>query len=374
MKIRMLMMLPALFAVASLALTQEVKKKPDAGASSAKPVAQTAAIAPEALDDQRLDYDMPTGQASDSWSIQTFISGNFLGVSVEDITKDNYTKYNLREPQGVGVLDVTKDSAAESAGLKKGDVILKFDGETVTNSRKLNRLIEESSQQHQVKLSISRESKDQAITATLGKRTGPDTAFGGVVRNRELSAEQREKSEKNRKELEQVLARDQQNLGAIVRDGTNRGFSFTLGSSRRIGVNTTSLTKQLAEFFGVKNGAGLLITSVNETSPAAKAGLKAGDVITAVDGEAITDIGSFSRAIGHKTEGEVNLTITRDKSEKTIKVTPEEQKMEFFESLSGRVTTRVTTLPAIDVRLPPLPVMPQIDALRRSSSGLRNPM
>src|SRR5256885_12076745 len=61
------------------------------------------------------------------------------------------------------------------------------------------------------------------------------------------------------------------------------------------------LTKQLADYFGVKDG-GLLITSVTENSPAAKAGLKAGDVITAAEGEKVTSSGDLTRAINKKDE------------------------------------------------------------------------
>src|SRR6266851_2892049 len=64
--------------------------------------------------------------------------GSFLGVYAEDISKENMSRYGLREVRGVGVTQVVKDSPAEKAGLKKGDVILRFEGESVTSARKLN--------------------------------------------------------------------------------------------------------------------------------------------------------------------------------------------------------------------------------------------
>src|SRR5258708_10143382 len=99
------------------------------------------------------------------------------------------------------------------------------------------------------------------------------------------------------------------------------GFAFGFGGNRRIGVSTQPLTKQLADYFGVKDG-GLLITSVNDNSPAAKAGLKAGDVITAVDGEKVTSPGDVSRAISKKEDGPVSLTIIRYRNTRTVTFTP----------------------------------------------------
>src|SRR5207244_3358714 len=90
-------------------------------------------------------------------------------------------------------------------------------------------------------------------------------------------------------------------------------FVFSFGGGRRIGISTQSLTKQLADYFGVKDG-GLLITSVTENSPAAKAGLKAGDVITAVDGEKVESSGDIARLINKKQDGDVALTIVRDRN------------------------------------------------------------
>ena len=85
-----------------------------------------------------------------------------------------------------------------------------------------------------------------------------------------------------------------------------------------------SLTKQLADYFGIADGKGALVTAVTEDGPAAKAGVKAGDVITAVDGEAVDSPGDISRVINRKKEGDVTLTIIRNKSQQTIHVTPRE--------------------------------------------------
>ena len=94
----------------------------------------------QALDSPFAEAQEP-GSAAQTFSF--FVDGAFLGVAGEDITKENMSRYGLREVRGVGVTQVIKDSPAEKAGLKKDDVILRFDGESVTSVRKLTRLVSE---------------------------------------------------------------------------------------------------------------------------------------------------------------------------------------------------------------------------------------
>ena len=242
---------------------------------------------------------------------------SYLGVSPENITKENMSQYGLSVPRGVGVSNVSPGSPAERAGLKKGDVILQFDGEPVTSTRKLFRLIGESAPEQSVRLTISRNGSEQQINVTLGQRSPSARTF--------------------------MPGRpDERGFFRVDPPSTPRGwteapefFAYSFGNNRRVGITTTPLTKQLAEFFGVSVGHGLLISSVSENSPASKAGLKAGDVITEVNGEKIEDTGDFLRALNLKEEGEVTLTIIRDKSQRTIKVTPERRTPAPTFNLSG---------------------------------------
>jgi membrane-associated protease RseP (regulator of RpoE activity) len=132
------------------------------------------------------------------------------------------------------------------------------------------------------------------------------------------------------------------------------------------------LSKQLADFFGIASGKGVLVTSVSDDGPAAKAGVKAGDVITAVDGEEVDSPGDISRVINHKKEGEVTLTIIRNKSQQTIRVTPREGgglSPVLDRAQSGRriVIPRIEFPLAIDISLPRIRVTPgaRIRTIRR---------
>lgn len=281
--------------------------------------------------------------------------GGFLGVYAENIDRENMARYRLSQVRGVGVTQVVKDSPAEKAGLRKDDVILRIDGENVNSVRKLNRLVTEMAPDHAVKITVSRAGAEQELTATIGKRNNT-----GVVRDRLTGEPRIWKWDSNDPKLWQFEGPliNRENLGNVG------DLKFMLGNTRRIGVSTVALTKQLAEYFGVAGGRGVLVTAVTEDSPAAMAGVKAGDVITAVDGEAVDSSGELSRVINRKKEGEVTLTITRNKSQQTIRVTPKDGGG-FSGTISPpevgrRIVIPRIEIPAINISLPRVRVYPRI--------------
>ena len=279
-----------LFGVGSPAFSQS-KTEPDDVIVSASHVFQAPA----------------TPVAPQTWNFTVGGDSNFLGVSTETVTPENQAAYGLHDARGVGVNRIIKDSPAEKAGLQKDDVILRFDNEPVTSIRKLNRLIEESEPNHTAQLTISRHGVEQQIAVKLGKR-----------------------SDSTARLLQSVPPKWDDDL--VKPFGKDGNFQFdpkdfpkmyqVFGSSRRIGVSTTPLTKQLGEYFGVKDG-GVLVSSVNEGSPAAKAGIKAGDVVIEVDGTKINSAAELIQELGKKKEGDVTLTIIRDRTQRSVRVTPD---------------------------------------------------
>ncbi len=263
--------------------------------------------------------------------------GGFLGVYGEDITNENMARYRLNQARGVGVTQVIQDSPAEKAGIRKDDVILRLDGENITSVRKLNRLVSEIAPDHSVRITVSRNGAEQEITATIGKRKNSNNVRGF------LSPESRTwKWEGPRFDHGDLF----ENHGDLM---------FMLSNSRRIGVSTMQLTKQLAEYFGIANGRGVLVTAVTEDGPAAKAGVKAGDVITAIDGEEIDSPGDISRVINRKKEGEISLTVIRNKSQQTIRVTPGTgggQGMMGMPQVGRRIVIPRVQFPDINIAMP----------------------
>ena len=251
--------------------------------------------------------------------------GGYLGIQTEEITKDNFAKYGLREVRGVAVEKVVGGSPAEKAGIQNGDVIVRFNNEEVTSVRKLTRLLGEVSADHQAKLTVIRGGGEREITATLGKRPMPKFDEGAFRMN--VPGLERFPAPPSSEFPPMPRVEDMPRVESLPPGAPDQPFVWRTGSGRRIGVGVTTLTKQLSEYFGVTSG--VMINEVRADSPAAKAGLKAGDIIVDVDGKEVKGEIDLIRAIAEKKEGDVSLTIVRDRNRQVIRVTPEKSEGGF---------------------------------------------
>jgi serine protease Do len=253
---------------------------------------------------------------------QTITSGGYLGVQMKEVTKDNFAGFGLREVRGAAVEKILENSPAAQAGLQTGDVIVRFNNTEVTSVRQLTRLISEVAPDHQAKITISRGGSEREITATMGKRDATKMLQTGTLKDLYGYPGIPEFPE-----LSKIPFPPNAPIPPLG-DGESNVFIF--GQSRQIGVGVAPLTAQLGDYFGVASGKGLLINNVRENSPASRAGLKAGDVIVEVEGKSVATNLELIRAIGEKKEGDVNLTIVRDKNRRTVRVSPEAAKSGTF--------------------------------------------
>jgi serine protease Do len=271
--------------------------------------------------------------------------GPRLGIQIRDLGKDDVAKLKLPSQNGVAVEEVTKESAAEKAGVKAGDVVVQFDGENVRSAAQLTRLVRESVAGRTVKMTVVRD----------GKRLEFDVApaEAGDVFNLAIAGERMPGLERHLEvvpEPGQVYRYDRRvpapgqpmppgsafrwRQGAPMpppegdvlqwfgEGGEPGNFTFMLGRGR-LGVNVQELTPELAAYFGVKDG--LLVNSVQADTPAAKAGFKAGDVIGTVNGKAVTTPNELIKELADK-DGEVTIGVTRDKKPLSLKATLEPRK------------------------------------------------
>jgi serine protease Do len=242
-------------------------------------------------------------------------SGGYLGVETVEVTKQNIAKYGLTAVRGVAVEKVVENSPAQQAGVQIGDVIIAIDGEEVSSIRKMMRIISEISADHQAKLTILRNGEEREITVTLSKRP-PEKFDGGTFR---IGVPM---SSGEGRIMQMPIPDLPSSDGEILVRRSEGNTVVFYNEDRQIGARVTPLSKQLADYFGVSEGKGMLITEILEDSPAVKAGLKAGDVIVELDGKQITNQIELTRGLMVKKEGEVSLTIVRDKNRQTIKVLP----------------------------------------------------
>ena len=271
-----------------------------------------------------------------------FGGGSYLGVEIKEVTKENFSSLGLSEVRGVSVTKVLENSPAEKAGLKAGDVIVSFDGQSVTSSRKLTRLISEVAPDHTVDLTVVRSGSEIRLPVTVGKRDMPGLSNGNFVFPKMPDVPFPPDAP------DALEAPDAPDAPAIalpdmrIFRGDGENFVWAVGPRRTIGVGVSPLTDQLGNYFGVEEGKGVLITRVEDDSPAARAGLKAGDVVVEANGKKVNGTGDLMRALNSEKEGDVTLTVVRDHSTRTFTVTPEESKGggRFFERIgpNGGVT------------------------------------
>ena len=211
------------------------------------------------------------------------------------------------QAEGVVIEEVQPDSPAEKAGLKPADVIVEFDGEHVRSARQFGRLVQETPPGRTVKATITRDGqkRDVQITPSEGRAAGI-FSDGDRIRGRLGNLD------------------DLRELGRLGDHLPPFNFNFDFDfpgalSGRRLGVSVGELSDQLAEYFGAKEG--VLVTSVTDGSAASRAGLKAGDVITSINGRAVRSRDDLVRELRDANDSELTIAIVRDKKAGEVKAT-----------------------------------------------------
>jgi serine protease Do len=209
--------------------------------------------------------------------------GSSIGITVRD------------SQAGVVVQEVRDQSPASRAGLRQGDVVTEFDGERTRSAAQFRRLVRETAPGRSVKMAVVRDGKSQTLDVAPESRNPDDIGFPN-------------------------LAREFDRLQIWPRDfDFDFDFSgeFTGFSQRRLGVTVTPLSDQLASYFGVTRG--VLVSDVTPGSAGETAGLKAGDVITAVGGQSVSEPRDVARPLREAQSGtSVEIRVMRDRKEITL--------------------------------------------------------
>ena len=238
---------------------------------------------------------------------QVFVSGGgHIGVSIRDVDKADVEREKLAGAWGAVIEEVRSGSPAEKAGLKAGDVVIEYDGDRVRSARQLTRLVSETPEGRTVRAAVMRAGKrvDVDLTPDTGSRYQFSDRLGHDVETLGRDLRLRIQPELDR-------LRD-----LYVEPPLAFEFNGRLMTGR-LGVSAQDLTPQLAEYFGVKDG--VLVSAVTVDSVAAKAGLKAGDVITAIDGAPVGSVADVRRRVERLDDGEdFAIAVTRDRKALTL--------------------------------------------------------
>ena len=205
----------------------------------------------------------------------------FLGVSVQSLDDD--AREELGVKHGVQVAAVEKESPAAKAGIVKGDVIQSVNGEKIRDPRVLVTVIRELAPGSVAKIGLWREGKALDVKAVLSKY--------------------------------QRLARLNWKVPPVTK---------VMKSAPYLGVNIMDPDDNLAAYFNVKAGEGVLVTSVEKETPAAKAGFKSGDVIVQMADQAVRKSADIHEALAALIKGDsISITVIRQGKRETLKAEPD---------------------------------------------------
>jgi serine protease Do len=227
----------------------------------------------------------------------------YLGVYIEDVKRKVAKRYNLPNFDGAYVSEVVEDSPAEDAGIEEGDIIVKFGDKEIMDSDELREIIKETKPKMEVKVELYRKSEKKVLTVEVGKSRAIDF---------DMFSDYGDKSGHafiyGLPKLPEMHAYPKKHITVISTEGELNG------------LKVQELTKQLGEYFGAPKGKGVLVSEVKKGSEAAKAGFKAGDVITKIDNETIDDTETMYDVVSECDEKEVAVEALRNGKTLTIKM------------------------------------------------------
>ncbi|HYB53986.1 MAG TPA: PDZ domain-containing protein, partial [Thermoanaerobaculia bacterium] len=187
----------------------------------------------------------------------------YLGINIQNVDADKAEAFKLKSQDGAFVQSVLPGQAADKAGVKPGDTIVRVDNTEVKEIRDLIGYVSARPPGSKVKLDLVRDGRDITVNATLAERD----AGGG--------------------------------------EDEDKGRASSDDSRGKIGVSVQELTPQVRQMAGLESSVlGLLVVHVKEVSPAADAGLADGDVVTQVNGQTVTSTEEFGRIVKAARKGE----------------------------------------------------------------------
>jgi len=259
--------------------------------------------------------------------VRILLDGNgagWLGVETHEVTTDKAKELKLPAERGVVLGKIVPDSPAAKAGLKENDVVTEINGQRVEGAAQFRRMVHEIPAGRSIQLTVWRDGRSQTLSVTLGK------------------------SEQGRRAMKMLAPTpgtftfrmpDMPEIPDIPSMEWNGGA--LLGGRPRLGIDAEDLNGQLGAFFGAPDGEGILVREVNSGSPAEKAGLKAGDVITSLNGERIRSVGELREKLSGKRDEKdraVKLGVLRNRSAVTLTVELPEQTARTKRVISRRTS------------------------------------
>lgn len=259
------------------------------------------------------------------------IAQGYLGVDIRDLSDEQIAALKLTDVRGAEVVRLDHDGPACKAGVREHDVVIQMDGHGIDGQDQFRRMLHETPAGRTVTLLIVRDGQQQTLKATMANREevermaweqhiavvdpddvgppppvseGPSGRVGGA------------------------------GLGFLhggSSSGKNRSFLGTMLGAPYTGAVVEPITPQLGEFFGVQSGVGLLVKSIEASSPAAVAGMRAGDVVLKANQATMSTESDWTRSLHENRGRQIPIMVLRDRKEQTLSLTPDAKRKSKLE-------------------------------------------
>lgn len=190
----------------------------------------------------------------------------WLGVMIQKITPELAKSFDLKSEKGALVADVTSGGPAEKAGIKRGDVIITFDGKDIEEWSDLPTIVAATPVGKEVEVQVIREGKEKSFNITIAEL-------------------------------------DDEKLA--------RGSSPSGSGEIELGLTVQELTPDIAERLGLSEREGVVVSGVEDDSPAAEAGFRPGDLILEINREKVNNVNDYRRLIKDVKKGEMVLFLVK---------------------------------------------------------------
>ena len=193
------------------------------------------------------------------------VTRGWLGVMIQEVTKDLAKSLGLKKEEGALVGDVISGGPAEKGGIIRGDVIIEFEGKKIKKMKELPAIVANTAVGKESKVKVIREGAEKVLTVKIGK-----------------------------------LPEEKEAAVDTVKEATNK-----------LGMRIQEITPELAKQFGLEKSEGVIVAEVERSSPGFEAGLRRGDIILEIDRLPIKKMDDYEKQINKKKKGETLLFLVK---------------------------------------------------------------
>jgi serine protease Do len=231
----------------------------------------------------------------------------YLGVHVRDVDAQHAQKQKLSVALGAEVVSLDHDAPAAKAGVHTGDIIQALNGQPVRDAATLSRLLRDMPVGKIIDLQIMHNGKLAQVHLQLGDRDA-------LVQH--AWAHHFRVPLPESAPIVQGFAAQHSFVGGDVPSAGD-----TPDAQAYVGAQVEPLTPQLAKYFGVGAGNGLLVRTVEDKSPASNAGMEAGDILLSADGQALQTTADWLQALRANAGHPVPITVLRNRKVLSLAIT-----------------------------------------------------